>query len=259
MNTYPFHDRTALVTGGAQGIGEAVVDALLAGGAAVAVLDRDEAALGRAAERHAPHADRILPLAVDITDEAGVAAATTAVAERFGPATLLVNNAGINAYFDPAAMTTDQWDHVFAVDLKGAWLVAKQLIPAMRERAEGSIVNVASLHARLTSAGYFPYAAAKSGLLGLTRSLALELAPHGVRVNAVSPGWTRTALVRDYFAAQPDPVAAEAEVVDVHPMRRMCEPQDVAAVVAFLLGPGARGITGAEIPVDGGLGARFAG
>ncbi|MEU5719702.1 glucose 1-dehydrogenase [Streptomyces sp. NPDC020403] len=259
MNPYPFQDRTAIVTGGAQGIGEAVVDVLLAGGAAVAVLDRDETALGRAADRRSAHAGRLLPLAVDITDEAGVAAATASVAERFGPATLLVNNAGINAYFDPASMTSDEWDRVFAVDLKGAWLVAKQLIPAMREGGAGSIVNVASLHARLTSAGYFPYAAAKSGLLGLTRSLALELAPHGVRVNAVSPGWTRTSLVRDYFAAQPDPAAAEAEVVNVHPMGRMCEPQDVAEVVAFLLGPGARGITGADIPVDGGLGARFAG
>lgn len=250
----------AVVTGGAQGIGEAVVDALLTAGATVAVLDRDEAALAASgARRRHPRADAVLPLSADITDEEQVAAAMATATERLGPPTLLVNNAGVNAHFDPAAMTTEEWDQVFAVDLKGAWLCGKHLIPGMKERGEGAIVNVASLHARLTSTGYFPYAAAKSGLVGLTRSLALELAPHGVRVNAVSPGWTRTALVNAYFARQPDPAAAEADVLAVHPMGRMCEPRDVAEVVTFLLGPGARGITGAEIPVDGGLGARFAG
>jgi NAD(P)-dependent dehydrogenase (short-subunit alcohol dehydrogenase family) len=99
---------------------------------------------------------------------------------------------------------------------------------------------------------------AKSGLFGLTRSLALELAPDGVRVNAVSPGWTRTQLVQDYFRMQPDPSAAETDVLAAHPLGRTCEPSGVAAVVAFLLSPAARGMTGAEVPVDGGLGIRFA-
>ena len=109
-------------------------------------------------------------------------------------------------------MTEADWDRVFAVDLKGAWLCVKHVLPVMKAQRAGSIVNIASIHATLTIAGMFPYAAAKSGLVGLTRSLALDCAPLGIRVNAVSPGWTRTHLVEEWFQAQPDPAAAEASV-----------------------------------------------
>jgi NAD(P)-dependent dehydrogenase (short-subunit alcohol dehydrogenase family) len=147
---------------------------------------------------------------------------------------------------------------VFAVDLKGAWLCARRVLPSMLEARGGAIVNIASIHATLTIAGMFPYAAAKSGLIGLTRSLALDYAPHGIRVNAVSPGWTRTHLVEEWFRLQPDPAEAEAGVMRAHPMRRIATPAEVANLVAFVASDEASAITGASLAVDCGLGVQFA-
>jgi NAD(P)-dependent dehydrogenase (short-subunit alcohol dehydrogenase family) len=121
----------------------------------------------------------------------------------------------------------------------------------------GSIVNIASVHADMTYKGMFPYAAAKSGLVGLTRSLALEMGPHQVRVNAVSPGYTETFLVKEFFERNPPDL--RATVLDAHPMARMGKPAEIANVVAFLLSDEANFVTGANWLVDGGLTARFAG
>ena len=174
-----------------------------------------------------------------------------------GPVTGLVNNAGRNSYADPIAMTEAQWDDVLSVDLKSAWLVARAVLPEMIAARRGSIVNIASLHADMTYPGMFPYAAAKSGLVGLTRSLALEMGPHQVRVNALSPGYTETSLVSDFFERS-DP-ALRAKVLEVHPMGRMAQPLEIANCVAFLLSDEASFVTGANWRVDGGLGARFSG
>ncbi len=178
--------------------------------------------------------------------------------DRHGTLDVLVNNAGINAYFDAATMTEAEWDSVFAVDLKGAWLCAKHALAPMRRNRRGSIVNIASIHARLTMPGMFPYAAAKAGLVGLTRSLALDCARDNIRVNAVLPGWTRTRLVDEWFRMQPDPEAAEARILDAHPMGRIASPQEIASVVAFVASDDASAMTGASVPVDCGLGVRFA-
>ena len=136
--------------------------------------------------------------------------------EAFGPATILVNNAGVNANFDATTMTGDDWDRFMGVDLKSAWLGAKYVLPHMREAGRGAIVNVASMHALATLEGFFPYAAAKSGLVGMTRSLALDWGPHGIRVNAVAPGYIRTRLVQDSIDRNPDPAAAEQSMVRGH-------------------------------------------
>ena len=154
-------------------------------------------------------------------------------------------------------MTELEWEDVFAVDLKSAWLAARAVLPAMKAAKTGAIVNIASLHAEMTYPGMFPYAAAKSGLVGLTRSLALELGPWRIRVNALSPGYVETALVGEFFDRN-DPALRE-KVLDAHPMRRMGSPAEIANCAVFLISDEASFVTGANWRVDGGLGARFAG
>jgi NAD(P)-dependent dehydrogenase (short-subunit alcohol dehydrogenase family) len=147
---------------------------------------------------------------------------------------------------------------VFDVDLKGAWLCAKYALQPMKRAGRGSIVNIASIHASLTIAGMFPYAAAKAGLLGLTRSLALEYGPAGIRVNAVLPGYTRTRLVEEWLRTQPDPAEMERRVIALQPLRRMAAPSEIANLVAFVASDEASAITGASLAADCGLGIMFA-
>lgn len=251
-----------LVTGGARGIGRAIVEVALREGAHVVAVDTDEDAGARlVTELGDPTAsDRTTHLrfrAADVTDEEAVRRVVQDVRQDLGPVTVLVNNAGRNVYADPTTMTEARWDDVFAVDLKAAWLCAKQVLADMKTARRGAIVNIASLHATLTVPGMFPYAAAKSGLVGMTRSLALEVGRHGIRVNAVSPGYIRTALVDEYFAQHPDP-GAESQALEVQPLGRLGEPADVAEVVCFLASPAAAYVTGADWAIDGGLGSRFA-
>jgi NAD(P)-dependent dehydrogenase (short-subunit alcohol dehydrogenase family) len=170
-----------------------------------------------------------------------------------------INNAGVNANFDATAMTEAQWERFFGTDLKASWLTAKHVLPHMHVAGRGAIVNVSSIHAIATLDGFFPYAAAKSALLGLTRSLALDHGPRGVRVNAVCPGFTRTRLVQQSIDRHDDPAAAERAMTAAVALARIAEPEEVAAAVRFLLGPDASFVTGETLVVDGGLLARRAG
>jgi len=242
--------KIAFVTGGARGIGRAIVEKFVAEGATVSCVDLDPdvgraaaTAIGGGVDFHR----------VDITSEADVREAIEGVVRAHGTIDILVNNAGINAYFDATEMSEADWDRVFAVDLKGAWLCAKYALRAMTKAGAGSIVNIASIHATMTIAGMFPYAAAKSGLVGMTRSLALEYAPRGIRVNAVLPGYTRTRLVEEWLQTQPDPAEAERRTLRNHPLGRIATPMEIANVVAFVASDEASAMTGASIAVDGGL------
>jgi NAD(P)-dependent dehydrogenase (short-subunit alcohol dehydrogenase family) len=251
-----FDGRVAFVTGGARGIGRATVERLASEGAHVAFCDLD-ADVG---ERTASEIGRdVRSYACDIADEQQVADAVSQACRDFGDVTVLVNNAGVNANFDLTTMTTDEWDRFMAVDLRAAWLTAKYVVPGMRAAGAGAIVNVSSMHGFVTLKGFFPYAAAKAGLLGLTRSMALDYGEHGIRVNAVCPGFIRTRLVQDSIDRNSDPVAAEAAMVRGVALQRMASPAEVAAAIAFLGSDDASYITGASLMVDGGLTARRAG
>ena len=240
-----------LVTGGAQGIGAAIVRKAVDEGARVTVMDLQADAGSALAMEACQFCVGSVTVAADIA---------RAVAEglaRFGPVTGLVNNAGRNSYADPVTMTEAEWDDVFSVDLKAAWLVARAVLPGMIAGRRGSVVNIASLHSEMTYPGMFPNAAVKSGLVGLTRSLALEMGKHQIRVNALSPGYTETQLVREFFAKN-EPGLRE-KVLEVHPLGRMARPEEIANCVVFLMSDEASFVTGANWLVDGGLSARFAG
>ena len=244
------------VTGGAKGIGAAIVEKCLNEGARVSFIDVDAAAGAAHVKALAPFAGQVTFGSGDVRSLSDVERVHAAAVAAHGPVTGLVNNAGRNSYADPVAMTEAQWDDVFAIDLKSAWLCSRVVLPGMIAARRGSIVNIASIHADMTYPGMFPYAAAKSGLVGFTRSLALEVGRHLVRVNALSPGYTETALVKEFFASQPP--HKRDEVLAVHPLGRMGAPMEIANCVAFLLSDEASFVTGANWRVDGGLGARFA-
>jgi NAD(P)-dependent dehydrogenase (short-subunit alcohol dehydrogenase family) len=250
--------RVALVTGGSRGIGRAIAQRFAAEGARVAILDVDEAGGAEVADALKARGAHCAFVRCDITREEDLAAAVTEVENELGTIDVLVNNAGVGSYHDPAAMTVEQWDQVMSVDLKGVWLCTKHVLPGMRRLRRGSIVNISSIHAAVTVKGMFPYAAAKSGVVGLTRSLALDSAADGIRVNALCPGFVRTYLVEEYLANQPDPAAAERAMLAAHPLGRIAEPEEIAAFAAFLASDDASIVTGAVLLADGGLSARMA-
>ena len=247
--------KSVLVTGAARGIGAAIAEAVVDDGGAVALLDVDPAGAETASRLAERGTAQFFPC--DVRSLAEVERAVDDAQEALGGFDGLVNNAGVNAYFDAVAMTEADWDTVFAVDLKAAWLLARALLHQLIER-RGAIVNISSIQARLTLQGFFPYAAAKAGLEGLTRSLALDYAPAGVRVNAVAPGYTDTFLVQEWLSLQDDPTATLASVLENIPLGRMATPREIGEVVAFLLSDRASAITGATLAVDCGTGVRFA-
>ena len=251
-----FEGDVAMVTGGARGIGRATIERLVADGARVAFCDID-VDVGRQAASEIGEQTRFYPC--DLAHENQVADVVARATADIGDVTILVNNAGVNAHFDATSMTTDEWDAFMAVDLRSAWLTAKYVLPAMQRARRGAIVNVSSMHGFATIPNFFPYAAAKSGLIGLTRSMALDYGDDGIRVNAVCPGFVRTRLVQDSIDQNPDPAAAEAAMVRGVALGRMATASEVAAAITFLASDDASYITGASLMVDGGVTARRAG
>lgn len=247
--------RHALVTGGARGIGAAVAKALLARGARVTLAGRNAEALQAAAAGFG-HGE-VAWTTLDVTQPDSVQGGFAQVAQRFGAIAILVNNAG-QAESAPFAKTDAAlWQRMLDVNLNGTFHCTRAAVPAMLDAGWGRIVNVAST-AGLTGYGYVSaYCAAKHGVIGLTRALALELATKGITVNAVCPGYTETDIVRDAVAnivakTGRSGEQAKAELAARNPQKRLVQPEEVAEVVAWLCLPGASAMNGQAIAVAGG-------
>ncbi|BCX17383.1 MAG: short-chain dehydrogenase [Geminicoccaceae bacterium] len=240
--------KVALVTGAATGIGRATVERLAAEGAKVV------AAVAEPGQLQA--VEGFSPLVLDVRSEADWEAAVATVEGRFGGLDILVNNAGIHR--SGGALETDRalWDEVMAVNLWGTFLGCRTAIPAMRRRGGGAIVNLASINALTAAPRAAAYAASKGGVRALTMALAIDHARENIRINCVCPGAVATPLLEGVIARAEDPEAMRRIMVDRHPMGRIAEPEEVAAVIAFLASDDASFMTGLAIPVDGGRSIR---
>jgi 3-oxoacyl-[acyl-carrier protein] reductase len=241
--------RSALVTGGSRGIGRAIVERLAEEGCDVAVnyersRDKAEAVAGRAREL----GRRAMTVQADVADASAVDAMRDKVLGQLGRVDILVNNAGIHQHLKSWELPTEDWERVIAVNLTGAYLVSRAFAPHMLGRGSGRIVNISSIVAMSGTDHEAHYAASKAGMHGLTKSLALELGPHGVMVNAIAPGHITTDMTA---------TATEEEVRDtlrLVPLGRLGAPGEIASVVAFLASDEASYITGQVIHVNGGMG-----
>ena len=243
------------VTGGAKGIGEAIVRDAANEGAKVSFVDIDVVAAEKLVSELSAKGAQVAFVKASVANFDELSAAFKAVVAKFGDVTGVVNNAGVSSQADPVTMTDKEWDDFFAVDMKPVWLTAKLALPAMRKAKKGSIVNICSIHGRLTYPGFFPYGAAKSAVLGLTRNLALDEGKFEIRVNAVSPGYILTDLTKTWFK---DEAGREARTNSIQPLGRIGQSSEVAKVVTFLLSNKSTYVSGSDWAVDGGLGARSA-
>ncbi|HZJ26623.1 MAG TPA: 3-oxoacyl-[acyl-carrier-protein] reductase [Acidimicrobiia bacterium] len=241
-------ERVAFVTGASRGIGRAIAVALGQAGCRVAFCySSDVEGAQITTDEIAATGAETLALAADVGDPESVDAAFTAVEDAFGPVDILVNNAGINRDGLIARMSDDAWRSVMRVDLDGAFHTIRRAVPKMMRARFGRIVNVSSVVAHMGGPGQANYSAAKAGLLGLSRSVARELAPRSITCNVVAPGPIVTAMTERLADEWRDQATAAV------PLGRLGTPQECAAVVAFLCSDAAGYVTGALVPVDGGL------
>jgi len=252
--------RTALVTGSTQGIGRAIAEALARAGADVVVhgIEPDDRGKAVATEMAELGGVRAAYVHADLEDADAAAGLVAAATDALGPPDVLVNNAGIQHTSPIESFPTERWDAILAVDLSAAFHTMKAAVPGMRERGWGRIVNVASVQGIVASVDKSAYVAAKHGLVGLSKAVALETAAHGITVNCICPSWTDTALIQAQVDARAERFAGDRDAAihdlirEKQPNRTLLTPEAIGDVAVFLCGAAAAGITGVALPVDGG-------
>jgi NAD(P)-dependent dehydrogenase (short-subunit alcohol dehydrogenase family) len=241
--------RRALVTGGASGFGLGVARALLEEGANVAIGDVHRGRLDEAAESLG-RGERLLPIELDVTSGDSVRAAVAACEDAFGGLDALVNSAGVIRFTPLDEITEEEWDLVVGVDLKGVFLCCQAAAPLLRRSGRGRIVNLSSDAGKVGFPMISTYVTAKHGVIGLTKSSALEYAGSGIRINAVCPGSTRTPMIDDITGHDPD---MESKIASGQPLGRMGAPEEIAAAVVWLCSDASSFVTGHALSADGGM------
>jgi NAD(P)-dependent dehydrogenase (short-subunit alcohol dehydrogenase family) len=250
-----FEGKNIIVTGAGQGIGRAIVERFAQEGADVMLVGRRPETLEQAAREVEATGGRAWGHRADVSDSAQVAEAVAAAMARWGRIDVLVNNAGIAEEVPFLEIEAASWDRVLATNLRGAFLMAQRVAQEQVATGGGAIVHIASIDASGGDGPYASYNASKAGLLGLNRTMAFELAPHGIRVNCVSPGFTHTEMTES--AVPPELMDYLVNRFDRIPMRRLVKPAEIAAACAFLASDDASAITGVDLTVDCGLTANW--
>jgi 3-oxoacyl-[acyl-carrier protein] reductase len=238
--------RVAIVTGGGGGLAEGICATLAASGAAVAAVDRSLEKAERVAQLAS--SGRCIALEADVSDKASVDAMAQRVISELGGIDILVNNAAIYPLRPWTEIEEEEWDRVMAVNLKGYFLCARAAYPSMRERGKGRIINVASITFFIGWSGFLDYVSSKGAIIGFTRTLAREVGPDGITVNAISPG----AFPTDAERVHPDQEALNRRILEQQSLKRRGTPEDVGNLAAFLASDAASFITGQTIMIDGG-------
>jgi 3-oxoacyl-[acyl-carrier protein] reductase len=239
--------KTAVITGGARGIGKVTALTLAAAGANVALLDVMDEVKAAAAEI-AAQGVRAEGYVADVTNTEQVTPIMKDIHAAFGSVDILVNNAGITRDNLLLRMTDEEWDKVLSINLRGAFVCTRAAARYMLKQQSGRIINIASVVGVIGNAGQCNYSASKAGLIGFTKSVARELASRNINVNAVAPGYVKTAMTEKL------PDKAKEAILSLIPLQRLSEPQDVANAVRFLAGEESSYITGHVLHVDGGMG-----
>jgi 2-hydroxycyclohexanecarboxyl-CoA dehydrogenase len=247
----PLIEKVAVVTGGASGIGLGIAERLARDGAKVAILDLNGDDAASAADEIGDEGGTAIGLSVDVSDRAAIDGAVAEVHEQFGPITILVNNAGMEGFQPFLDITLETWNRILAVNLTGTFHCCQAVLPDMLDAGWGRIVNISSSSTHSGQPLMTHYVASKSGMVGLTKSLALEFGPKGVTVNTIPPGFIDTPMTRRNEAKGRLGKGVD-EVAKVTPVRRAGLPEDIAAACAFLVSDEASYVTGQIIGVNGG-------